>query len=146
MKLVKADKNIGFTLIEVLVSAVILFAGIFISMSLIKGAYLSSEKAVSQLNTVAVIQPILSVIRHDIRSKGNEQVTNLSGRGDVWFGRFSWTATMIKFRGAPNRFDVDKGSFVTPPHKYKLWEVQLKLTINSVETEFEFKELSWNEK
>jgi prepilin-type N-terminal cleavage/methylation domain-containing protein len=134
----------GFTLLEVMIATVILFS-VIASVSLIyRGAFISSEKANKNIEIATVIPAIISQIQSDIRSQSNQEVSKLKGNGKIWNIQYTWQASLLEYKSAPEKFDVDLGKFITPPLKYKLWSVQLELSHNGVNKYFQFKEMSWS--
>jgi len=137
------QKNQGFTLIEIMVSAVILFSVIATVSMVYRGAFISSEKAANSIEIVGVLPSILARLREDIRQQGKSSLTELSQSDNVWGVNYKWKAKLIDFKSAPEKFDVDSGKFVTPPKKYKLWQVTLTLEKNGLSKQYQLKELSW---
>ncbi|MDT0602815.1 PulJ/GspJ family protein [Thalassotalea castellviae] len=138
----KFSKN-GFTLIEVLVAAVILFASIATVSMVYRGAFLSSEKAEQHVTLSGMMPIILANIKKDIRSLGDSQENELAKQGQVWEVSYQWKAQQVDFKSAPTKLDVDTGDYVTPPLKYKLWLVELAVQYRSTNQQFQFHELSW---
>ncbi|GAA5142091.1 hypothetical protein GCM10025767_30180 [Thalassotalea piscium] len=134
----------GFTLIEVLVATVILIISISAITLIYRGAYLSSDKANNHIVIKTALPSILANIKLEIRGKSNGNETELSGKGKSWETEYSWQAQLEEFKAAPTRLDVDTGQFVTPPKKYKLWQVTLFLKTNKMQKQYQYKELGWN--
>jgi len=133
----------GFTLIEIMVSAVILFSVIATVSMVYRGAFISSEKAAKSIEIVGVLPSILATLREDIRQQGKSSLTELNHSDNVWGVNYNWKAKLIDFKSAPEKFDVDSGKFITPPKKYKLWQVTLTLEKNGLSKQYQLKELSW---
>ena len=138
-------KQKGFTLIEVMVAAVILFSVIASVSMIYRGAFISSEKANNHVEIAGVLPSILASLRYDIRQQGNSASTELSQQGSTWNVNYHWQAKLIDFKSAPEKFDVDTGKFITPPKKYKLWQVVLTLESNGLKKQYQLKELSWSD-
>lgn len=136
----------GFTLVEVLVATIILFSSIATVSLIYKGAYLSSVKSNSHVTLSGVIPVVLSNIRENIRSQGNTELTELSGKERAWGVAYDWDALQVEFKAPPDIFDPDKGTMLVSPKKYKLWEVNLKLTYMLASRNYKYNELSWNDK
>lgn len=134
----------GFTLIEVLVAAVILFSSIATVSMVYRGAFISSERADKHITLTGALPSVLARIRHDIRSQGNSNQTQLSDSADAWDVSYQWKASLREYKSAPKRLDPNSGSLVTPPLKYKLWNVSLELEYAGLTKTYQFNELSWN--
>ena len=137
--------NKGFTLIEIMVATLILFSSIATVSMVYSGAFISSEKANHHVVISGVIPALLANIRTDIRSKGNSTVTSISHSGKVLEVKFSWKAQLISHKSAPKKLDVDGSGYVTPPLKYKLWQVHLNLKLLSTKKHYQFYEVSWSD-
>lgn len=133
----------GFTLIEVLVASVILFASIAMVSLIYRGAFLSSERAEKHITSAGVIPLILSTIRENIRENGHTQEDQLSSESYAWEVRYRWKAEVVDLKSAPIRLDVDTGDYVTPPMKYRLWKVELTTIYKTTKRYYQFHELSW---
>ena len=139
-------RNSGFTLIEVMVAAVILFASIAVVSMIYRGAFLSSEKANKHIVVSGVIPTALDEIRENLRLKGSDPATEIEGSGELWLVSYHWVANQVSFKAAPPALYWESNDDATEPLKYKLWKVQLVLFFNGTREYYEFNELSWNEK
>ncbi len=136
--------QLGFTLIEILVASVILFASLALISMIYRGAYLSSEKATQHVNISKVIPAVLSTIEHEIQQHSlTSSATEIMQESRAWDVDYTWQASMIDSKAAPSRYDVDEGKFTKEPEKYKLWQVRLTLTNQGKSKEYTFKEVSW---
>jgi type II secretory pathway component PulJ len=136
--------NKGFTLIEVLVAGVILFASIAVVTNIYRGSFIASQKANNHVYISGVLPSILAVIKRDIRAQGNNSQTELNGKNKAFEVDYQWSATLAKFKAAPERFDVDSGNIEQQNKKYKLWLVELDIQRNGIHRNYTFNELSWN--
>jgi len=138
------SKDNGFTLIEVLVAAVILFASIATVSMIYRGAFLSSEKANKHVTISGVMPSIMANIRANIRAQGNSFESQLSNQGNAWNVEYKWQANLVQHKSAPQRLDVDSGDYVNPPMKYKLWQVELDVQYQYNTKHYQFYEMSWS--
>ncbi len=135
----------GFTLVEVLVASVILFSTIAVVSMVYRGAFISSEKATSHIAITGVLPSVLANIKQSIRAKGNSPSTELSGNSNAWDVSYQWRASLVSFKSPPDRFEEGSNVLVTPPEKYKLWQVELAIEKSGLVKSYQFKELSWND-
>jgi prepilin-type N-terminal cleavage/methylation domain-containing protein len=135
----------GFTLIEILVASMILFASFATVALLYRGALLSSDKAANHLQISAVVPEVLGQVRKSIRMQGKQPLEQLQGSGAMWQVRFEWQAQLEEFKAPAPIFDVDTGQYIEQPAKYKLWLVDLTLDHDGTQREYSFEELSWND-
>ncbi|MDX2370002.1 MAG: prepilin-type N-terminal cleavage/methylation domain-containing protein [Colwellia sp.] len=140
----KISKDNGFTLIEVLVASVILFASIATVSMIYRGAFLSSEQANKHVNISGVMPSLLANVRSDIRTQGNTFESQLGDQGNAWSVQYQWQANLVQHKSAPQRLDVDTGDYVNPPIKYKLWLVELDVQYQSISKHYQFYEMSWS--
>jgi prepilin-type N-terminal cleavage/methylation domain-containing protein len=136
-------KQKGFTLIEVMVAAVILFAAIATVSMIYRGAFLSSETANNHISINAILPSLLTVIRNDIQKRGNYNEVILSGRANAWGVNYQWKASLLEKKSAPPYYNIDAGKMISPPKKYKLWLVNLTLQQNAINKQYQFNEYSW---
>jgi len=136
-------KTSGFTLVEILVASVILFASIAMVSMVYRGAYISSDKADGHINITGVLPAVLATIRDDIRARGNSNLTELKNEANMWDVNYQWQASLLQHKSPPKRYDLDSGSFVIPAKKYKLWQVDLTLKRDNLVKQYQFNELSW---
>lgn len=134
----------GFTLIEVLVAAVILFSSLATISMIYRGSFISSEKAEKHVNISGTLPSVLASIKRVIKVQSKFSKEELIGSGNAWQVDYSWTAKLIDFSSAPEKLDVDSGDFIKPPRKYKLWQVELNLSYRGITKAYSYKELGWN--
>ena len=135
--------NAGFTLIEVMVAAVILFSVIATVSMVYRGAFLSSEKANNHTNLASVLPSVLATIRQEVQEVSRTSETDITRRSNAWSVNYQWSAKILKLKAAPEKLDVDTGNFVQPPMKYKLWQVTLTLKLNGITRQYNYNELGW---
>lgn len=136
-------QQLGFTLIEVLVAALILFSTIATVSMIYRGAFISSEKSNAYININGVLPSILATIRDEIRQQGNARSEQITNSTTTWQVKYHWQADLVSHKSAPVKIDVDTGNLITPPEKYKLWQVMLTLEYNGLKKHYQFRELSW---
>ncbi|GAB0111508.1 PilW family protein [Pseudoalteromonas distincta] len=135
----------GFTLIEVLVASVILFATITLVSDMFRGSFISSEKANRHV-TISGIMPIaLKQIQSALRFQAKNAEQSLSGDNKFWGVNVHWEAQQVAFKSAPPLYDYDSGKYQQVPNKYTLWQVKAQFSYGSTTIEHSFYEVSWNE-
>ncbi|WP_281556601.1 prepilin-type N-terminal cleavage/methylation domain-containing protein [Thalassomonas sp. RHCl1] len=138
-----AVKNSGFTLIEVLVASAILFSSIAVVSLIFKSSYLASQKAELRVGQAGLVPALLKLVQAEIRRKTDDNNDKISGQGVIWGQNYQWNASLIAFRAAPDKFDIDIGKMQSYPKKFKLWQVQLRLGSEKGARDFQYHELSW---
>jgi len=136
-------QSAGFTLIEVMVAAVILFSVIATVSMIYRGAFLSSEKANNYVVISGVLPSILATIKDDIQSRKNISLNTISNKGNAWAINYQWQATLQEQSTPPKKFDPFTKKLTIPNINYKLWTVSLKLEYKGVNKEYVFNEFSW---
>ena len=135
----------GFTLIEVLVASVILFATIAIVSDMFRGSFISSEKANRHV-TISGITPIaLKQIQAALRYQAKNAEQSISGDNKYWGVNVHWEAQQVAFKSAPQLYDYDLSTYQQMPNKYTLWQVSAKFSYGTTIIEHSFYEVSWNE-
>jgi len=137
--------NSGFTLIEVMVAAVILFSVIATVSMVYRGAFLSSEKANKHINLTGVLPAVLASIKQELQDVSRSSETEVSRSTNAWQVKYQWSAKLLKLKSAPEKLDVDTGNFVKPPLKYKLWRVELTLERDGLVKQYSYNELGWTD-
>lgn len=142
--LMKVKRQNGFTLIEVLVASVILFATITLVSDMFRGSFTASEKANRHV-TIAGIMPIaLKQIQAAVRHQAQSGEQSLSGSNVFWGVSVNWQARQVEFKSAPPLYDYDSGKYQQMPNKYSLWQVSTEFSYGNTTTEHSFYEVSWN--
>lgn len=137
--------NSGFTLIEVLVASVILFATITLVSDMFRGAFMSSEKANRHVAISGVMPIALKQIQAALRYQAQNAEQTVSGDNVFWGVQVSWQAQQVAFKSAPPLYDYDLGEYQQMPNKYSLWQVNAQFSFGSTVIEHSFYEVSWNE-
>lgn len=131
-------KNSGFTLLEVLVAATILFAALSLSALGVKTLRESSLKAERRIIVLSVVAPLLEQIQFQLRE---EKLT--AGQGTFDDVSYQWKAELGAFAAAPKQFDPDTGLVSQPEKRYRLYRVQLTLQYQGYQLEKQYQELAW---
>lgn len=135
----------GFTLIEVLVASVILFATITVISLLYRGALISSEKANSHIQISNVIPIAIKQIKLLIQKQTVRGVNTLAGKNTYWGVSVEWNATAIAHKPAPPLYDFDTNSEKIQPNKYYLWQVEARFSVDKLIKVQHYKEVSWDD-
>jgi hypothetical protein len=131
------EKASGFTLIEVLLAAFILFS-VITSMTLVyRGAVLSSEKAERSLLISSSVPSIRIIVTEAFRD--NPRLYDHSGEGTHGPLSYQWTATLTH-QGQPSLLlQQDTGKDL----RYYLWLVELQVSYSGASKYYSFSEISW---
>nr|WP_206484699.1 prepilin-type N-terminal cleavage/methylation domain-containing protein [Thalassotalea sp. G2M2-11] len=144
-KSVVAKNHKGFTLIEVLVAAMILFSSLAIISVIYRSALIASDKAEKHVNIANIVPNILTNVQLDIRSQANQDNKFISGKGADWGAEYSWSANLIDYKSPLPVYDIDTGNFTEKAKKYKYWQVSLIVFIGKTQQQFSYNEVSWND-
>ena len=135
------DGQRGFSLIETLVAAVILFSVLTSSFLAFQGSIIGSKKAQTRVELLKTVPQIRAEITRRLQGRGLT-----SGAGIVDEVHYDWTAE-VKAVGFV--YDVQSGSgddlSVPGERRFSLWNVVLEVGVESSEREFVFTELSWSD-
>jgi len=134
-------KQKGFTLIEVLIAATILFAVIGAVSQTYQGALISSTKATRSAELLGVTPLLLDTIRFRLKLENN--TNSINDKGVINGFEFYWAATIIEKGSPPSKFSPEDGRIVNFDNKFYLWKVELTLKKQNFTKSFEFKELTW---
>jgi type II secretory pathway pseudopilin PulG len=138
----KFYRNAGFTLIEILVSAVILFGSIALSALIYKTAITNSLKAQAAVKLAANGEQIIDRVRRDLlqTERSQEQYEYTGKVNDV---SFNVAAVLIKRGSAPDTVDPESGEIEKYPTRYRLWSVELNLETAALKKQFNYFEITW---
>ncbi len=130
----------GFTLIEVLIAATILFTVLAVASESYRNSLLATAKAETLVEMLTPLPLITSSIRNQLRTNPMER---LQGGAELLGVQYSWAAETVRYGSPAPRFDPDQIDFVTYPLRYRLYDVKLNLALRGMEREFIYQELAW---
>ena len=131
----------GFTLIEVLVAALILFLFLSLAAQAFSQSAESSRRAERTAKVSAMVPLVVENIKGQIQAaEGVEFVQGTGGMLDV---EYQWQAQLVLRKAPPPRFDPSEMEFKTYEERFNLWEVTLKVNLGSYQREWIYEEISW---
>ena len=134
----------GFTLIEVLIAAVIMFTVLATATVSLRGAMHASERASRTTELLAPLPWITPTIRERLREYlGDNLATERSGEGVVFGVEYRFHASLVRSGAPPSRFDVDAAEFVEYAPRFGLYDVELELEREGEKSRFVYQELAW---
>jgi len=134
----KSDK--GFTLVEVLIAAVILFSALAISAEIFKSSTFSANKASQVARFYQVSPAAISAIKLQLKeSSYNLSEPNLSGLVKIYGIEYSWSASLISNKApAVYEGDTDVG-----PARFKRYTVNVSASLSQKRHDFSFEVSTW---
>ncbi len=134
----------GFTLIEVLIAAVIMFTVLATATVSLRGAMHASERASRTTELLAPLPWITPTIRERLREHpGDNLAAERSGEGVVFGVEYRFHASLVRSGAPPSRFDVDAAEFVEYAPRFGLYDVELELERQGEKSRFVYQELAW---
>lgn len=130
----------GFTLVEVLIAAVIMFMVLATAALSLRTAAHASERATRTVELVAPLPWITPVIRESLRS---DPADERSGEGRLFGVEYRFRANIVRLGAPPTRFDPDVTDFVEYAPRFALYDVELELERDGETTSFLYQELAW---
>ncbi|KKO46973.1 hypothetical protein WG68_03300 [Arsukibacterium ikkense] len=137
---IKANAR-GFTLIEVLIAAMILFTVVATVSQVYQAAATSSIKASRSVELSGLVPLLADTIQFNLQQADTAQTVTQQGIINDY--QFSWTATVTNKAPPPPRYEFESERFVTQDDKFYLWQVQLELLKGDYQQQYEFTALSW---
>lgn len=133
----------GFTLIEVLISAVILFSALAITAELYSASSLSAQKASNKARFYQLSPIAISTVKSQLRQQSENRVASqFSGQLAISGIKYNWEANRISFK--PRAADFDD---IEPPRQqFGLFLVNVvasEVMNNNKTTEFQFQVATW---
>ncbi len=134
----------GFTLIEVLIAAVIMFTVLATATVSLRGAMHASERASRTTELLAPLPWITPTIRERLREiPGDSLATERSGEGVMFGVAYRFRALLVRSAAPPSRFDVDAAEFIEYAPRFGLYDVELELEREGEKSRFVYQELAW---
>ena len=134
----------GFTLIEVLIAAVIMFTVLATATLSLRAAMHASERASRTTELLAPLPWITPTIRARLREiAGDKLATERSGEGVMFGVAYRFRALLVRSAAPPSRFDVDAAEFVEYAPRFGLYDVELELEREGEKSRFVYQELAW---
>jgi len=134
----------GFTLIEVLIAAVIMFTVLATATVSLRAAMHASERASRKTELLAPLPWITPTIRERLREyPGDNLATERSGEGVVFGVEYRFHASLVRSGAPPSRFDVDAAEFIEYAPRFGLYDVELELEREGEQSRFVYQELAW---
>lgn len=135
------QKNKGFTLIEVLIAAVILFSTLAITAELYSASSLSANKVIknSQLSQASIVA--VQAIKAEIHKQAEQRrLSEHSGRVLIMGVEFQWVANRESYKTRAREPSDDQ-----PPRKqFSLFNVEVTPVVDSKQYRlFSFKVATW---
>ncbi len=130
----------GFTLLEVLIAATILFTVLAVATETYRNSLLASGRAEGLVKLLTPLPLVTSSIRNQLRSN---PIETLSGGSELLGVTYSWEATTARYGSPPRRFDADATDFIDYPPRFRLYDVKLTLQRGSQERTFLYQEVAW---
>ena len=114
----------GFTLIEVLIAAIILFSAIALTAQVYSASTLSAQKAARTAEIYQFAGVAVDQVKQQLRMNPQAQnaASNVSGELEIGGVRFLWRAQLVN-KLAPQR-DYDEA--FDPPERFWLYQVDLE--------------------
>jgi prepilin-type N-terminal cleavage/methylation domain-containing protein len=134
------NRQRGFTLLEVLIAATILFTVLAVATETYRNSLLASSRAQGLVTMLTPLPLITSAIRNQLRSN---PVEKLDGSSELLGVDYEWEATTVRYGSPPYRFDPDMTDFVNYPKRFRLYDIRLKLRRAKQEREFLYQEIAW---
>jgi type II secretory pathway pseudopilin PulG len=130
----------GFTLVETLVAAVILFSVLTSAFLAFQAAITSSARAESRLHLLAVVPRVRAEVTQQMRGSNVA-----SGRGVMGGVAYEWRAALSTRGAALNIDNLGSSTGLAPQaREFRLWRVMVSLELSGSRREFIFTELTWS--
>ena len=134
------NRQRGFTLLEVLIAATILFTVLAVATETYRNSLRASSRAQGLVTMLTPLPLITSAIRNQLRSN---PVEKLDGRSELLGVGYEWEAITVRYGSPPYRFDPDVTDFVSYPKRFRLYDITLKLRLAKQERVFLYQEIAW---
>jgi len=130
----------GFTLVEVLIASVILFATVTVIAESYRSSLAAGQRATITAEMLTPLSLMTSTIRKQLRERPDER---LRGDGELLGVKYSFEAVTVRFEPPPPTFDVNIEDVRVFAPRYRLYDVRLLLERRSIRRQFLYQELAW---
>jgi prepilin-type N-terminal cleavage/methylation domain-containing protein len=131
----------GFTLVEVLIAAVIMFTVLATATVSLRGALHASERASRTTELLAPLPWITPTIRENLRAN---PAPERSGEGIMFGVEYRFRALLVRSGAPPPRFDPDVIDFIEYAPRFGLYDIELELEREGETSSFVYQELAWS--
>ncbi|MDP4985455.1 type IV pilus modification PilV family protein [Pseudoalteromonas tunicata] len=130
----------GFTLLEVLISAIILFSALALISEIFKGAMLSTDKTVINAKYYQVTPSAITAIKTNLRSSVKaENISFIQGEVLLFDIVYSWQANRTIFNSAP----TNEFSDFREDNRFSVYQVDVIAKFDNRERQFSFEVATW---
>lgn len=130
----------GFTLVEVLIASVILFATVTVIAESYRSSLAAGQRATITAEMLTPLPLITSTIRKQLRERPDER---LRGDGELLGVGYFFEAVTVRFEPPPPTFDATIEDVRVFAPRYRLYDVRLSLERRSIQRQFLYQELAW---
>lgn len=141
----RATQVKGFTLLEVLISAVILFLVIAMLAQIFATSTRASKAAERTVEVTSSMPLFVQAIREKLVQETPALGHKLSGEGELLALYYRWDAEVTEFKAPQDRLDIDLGNFASYQPKFALWHVDLIIGKGNYERIVSYNEFTWIE-
>ncbi len=134
------NRQSGFTLLEVLIAATLMFVVIAVAAETYRSALLASRRAENVVGMLAPLPLIVAAVRSALR---DEPAERKDGASELMGVSYRYEATTVRFGAPPRRFDPDVGGLTAYAPRFRLYDVRLTLRYQGQERVYLYQELAW---
>ncbi|TMO04183.1 hypothetical protein CWB66_09095 [Pseudoalteromonas sp. S558] len=132
--------NKGFTLIEVLIAAIILFSALALISDIFKSAMLSSNKTVASAKYNQVTPSAITAIKTNLRTAVKaKNITAVEGNVILFDIDYQWQANRIVFNSQP----VGEFDDFAQRNRFSIYKVDVTAKFDNRERQFSFEVATW---
>jgi hypothetical protein len=130
----------GMSLVEVLISATILFVGLAVLSDGYRASLAAGQKAATTAELLTPLPVIVGVIKQDLFRRLSDRV---EGSGRVLGVQYKFVATSIRFAPPPAGYDFRSDSNRSFSPRYRLYSVDLMIVRGTADRRLVYRELVW---
>ncbi len=134
------NKQHGFTLLEVLLAALIMFTVLSLSALAVQTFRLSSHKSERLIKALTPVRAMTLQIKQQLQQEHGDA---LAGHGSMQDVSFHWQATLLEQKAAPIQMDPDTGLVSSSAPRFKLFQIELTLSYQGFTSTKVYKEVIW---
>lgn len=130
----------GFSLVEVLIASVILFAAVGLAVVAFQSSVKSVQSAESTAEVLAPLPILLDAIELKLRDVPAQPYQE---QGNILGVSYQWLAEPKEFYAPKARFDPDIANFVTYPERFVIYQVRITVSKEGRSRTMQYEKLGW---
>jgi len=130
----------GFTLVEVLISAIILFSALALAAEMYSASTFSAKKSAKSARFFQIHPAVISAIKLELRAQSKDRnKTSITGELNIYGISYIWQSERISFLAKPKEADTN----IENEPQFGVFQVKVQALKEAKKHEFSFQVATW---